>query len=42
MLTLFEFGLDSQTQEEDFQRIDWTPIPCKFHVKALHHKHSIK
>jgi len=35
VLTLFEFGLDSQAQEEDFQIVDWTPIPYKFHVKAL-------
>jgi hypothetical protein len=35
VLTVFEFGLDSQARVEDFQTIDCSLTPYPFQVKVL-------
>jgi hypothetical protein len=34
VLTVFEFGLDSQAQAEDFRTFDWSITPYQFQVKV--------
>jgi len=41
MLTIFEFGLNYQAQEKDFQRIDWLPSSCSFHAKVKFHSGAL-
>jgi len=37
VLTVFEFEVDSQAQEEDSQIVDWPPRHCPFQDKVQFH-----